>query len=120
MVKPPTSADADAAALVQRSVLFRVARRLFVSIDDAARSSRLIPSLTRPVSVPTAGRLLIVASVVHAALVSAIPLPQAPLWRYSFAVVGLIAGVWLVCISHARSHSKAPEAPEASASARSD
>ena len=96
MVRPPT--DADAEALVRRSLLFRAARHLFVSIDAAAERSTLLPALTRNVSVATAGRVLIVASLVHAAIVTAMPLAQAPLGRYSLAAVGLLSGVILLLL----------------------
>jgi hypothetical protein len=110
MVSQPT--DTDAEALVRRSVLFRVARQLFVSIDAAADRSTLLPALTRHVSAATAGRVLIVASLVHAALVTAIPLAQAPLGRYSLALAGLIAGVTLELLSRSSTlGARAPEAP---------
>ena len=105
MVSQPT--DTDAEALVRRSVLFRVARQLFVSIDAAADRSTLLPALTRHVSAATAGRVLIVASLVHAALVTAIPLAQAPLGRYSLALAGLIAGVMALLLDRP----KTPDPP---------
>lgn len=99
MVKPQTGTDAE--ALVQRSLLFRMARQIFVSLDAAAERSRLLPALTRSFTLATAGRVLIVASLTHAAIVTAIPLTQAPLWRYGLAVTGLIAGVALEFVSRA-------------------
>ena len=99
MVRPPN--DADAEALVQRSVLFRLARQLFLSTDAAAERSTLLAALTRLFSVATAGRIVIVASLVHAGLVTAIPLPQAPLGRYSLAVIGVIVGAALELVGRA-------------------
>ena len=101
MVRPT---DTDAEALVQRSLLFRASRQLFVSIDAAAERSVLLPALTNHVSAATVGRVLIVASLVHAAIVTAIPLAQAPLGRYSLAAAGLMAGVMTLLLARPKAN----------------
>ena len=109
MDRPPN--DTDAEALVQRSLLFRLARQLFVSIDAAAERSTLLPARTTLFSVASTGRLVMVASVAHAGLVTVIPMQQAPLGRYSLGAAGLFAGLALELFT--RATSKAPEAPAA-------
>jgi len=96
----PQQIDADAERLVAGSAVFRWARAALAAVDTATASSSGVARLRRARAAP--GAVLIVASIVHAALVPFEPIAVAPAGRYVFAAVGALAGVLLLVIPRSR------------------
>jgi hypothetical protein len=96
----PQQIDVDAERLVAGSAVFRGARAALSAVDAAIASSSAVGGLRR--ARPAPGAVLIVASIVHAALVAFEPAAVAPAGRYVFAVVGALAGVLLLAIPRPR------------------
>jgi hypothetical protein len=91
----PRQSDADVERVVASSAAFRWCRAALETVDAAIASSAAVHRV-RSGSLPSAGAVLIVAAVVHGALVTLEPAAVAPLGRYLFAVCGLLAGAGLL------------------------
>jgi hypothetical protein len=91
--------DAAAARLFRDSVLFRAVRAFFERVDAAGRRSRLLPVLFQRPSRAQAGVLILVASLVHGALVTFVPATLAPLGRYGLATAGALCGALMIAIA---------------------
>jgi hypothetical protein len=87
--------DAEVERLVASSTAFRWCREALAAVDAAIASSAAMRCV-RSGPLPAAGAVLIVAAIVHGALVTLEPVAVAPLGRYFFAVCGLLAGAYLL------------------------
>jgi O-antigen/teichoic acid export membrane protein len=93
--------DADVERIVVRSRLFGAARDLLSWAERACASSASAAILARRWPLPTIARVLAIASVVHAVLVTFEPAASAPFGRYVLAGLGLAASALVAAASRA-------------------
>ena len=99
---PTPRSDAELERLAQDSTAVRMLRRAFQALDAAVSSSAIARAIPRFLGLRTGGLILIIAAVVHAAIVTSIPGTLAPAGRYVFAVIGLAAGGLMLILDRTR------------------
>ena len=99
MPLPPN--DAEVEQLVRRSRLFGAARDLLSRVERICANSATAALLLRPWPARTIARVLAIASVVHAVLVTVVPSASAPFGRYSLAAIGIAAAALVAAAARA-------------------
>ena len=99
MPLPPN--DVDVEQMVLSSRLLGAARNLLSRVDRICANSATAAVLMRPWPARTIARVLAIASVVHAVLVTAVPSASAPFGRYSLAGIGVAAAALVAAAARA-------------------
>ncbi len=95
--------DADVERIVVDSGLVSGVRRALAWAARVCAGSTAVAVAMRPWPASVVARVLVVASLVHAAMIALVPSASAPVGRYLFAIAGLAAGALLFAASRRES-----------------
>lgn len=95
--------DAEVERLVVQSALVRAARAALVALDRVTARSAVVAFALQPWPVRTIVGVVLIASLVHAAIVTFVPAESAPPGRYLLAAIGLLSAAALSVAAGRRS-----------------